>query len=384
MTTFITSLESTNSGLRVAVKDLLDVADLPTTSGSRAFAEVARPAVEDAVCLRELRRRLEEGTARLVGKANLHELAYGISGINPWFGTPVNPLGADLVPGGSSSGSAVAVADDQADVAIGTDTGGSIRIPAACCGVAGLKTTWGRISLDGVRPLAPSMDTVGPMARDVRGLVAGMQLLEKGFELPATDPPALRVGRLYLPAQPAVDQAIDRAVARSGCSVRAIELPTWATADRATLTLLNAEAWKTHTALVRGGATLGPDVAERLKAASTISPTEIAAANEVAAAWRAELSRVFETVDLLATPVLADRPPPLSDPSRMAGIRHTAPVNLAGLPALALPVPAEGLWGGSPGGRGSLPASLQLIGPAGSEGLLLQAGSLIESSGGLV
>ena len=92
-----------------------------------------------------------------------------MTGVNPWYGTPVNPLDPALVPGGSSSGSAVAVATGEADVAYGSDTGGSVRIPAACCGIAGLKTTWGRIPLDGVWPLSPSFDTVGPMARDVAG-----------------------------------------------------------------------------------------------------------------------------------------------------------------------------------------------------------------------
>src|SRR5438034_49487 len=119
---------------------------------------------------------------RIVGKTNLHELAFGTSGINPWFGTPTNPLDPGLVPGGSSSGSAVAVATDEADVALGSDTGGSVRIPSACCGTAGLKTTWGRVSLEGVWPLSLSLDTIGPMARDVRGVITGMTLLEPGFQ----------------------------------------------------------------------------------------------------------------------------------------------------------------------------------------------------------
>ena len=117
----------------------------------------------------------------IVGKVNLHELAFGASGVNEYFGTPVNPLDPDRVPGGSSSGSAVAVADGEADIAYGSDTGGSIRVPAAFCGVTGLKTTHGRVSLEGVWPLAPSLDTVGPMARDVAGVAAGMALLEPGF-----------------------------------------------------------------------------------------------------------------------------------------------------------------------------------------------------------
>ena len=129
-----------------------------------------------------------------MGKANLHELALGASGVNEYFGTPVNPLDPGRVPGGSSSGSAVAVADGEADLAYGSDTGGSVRVPAAFCGIAGLKTTHGRISLAGVWPLAPSMDTIGPMARDVAGVAAGMALLEPGFSVDRA--PATRVGRI--------------------------------------------------------------------------------------------------------------------------------------------------------------------------------------------
>src|SRR6202044_1310543 len=110
---------------------------------------------------------------RIVGKANLNELALGASGVNEYFGTPVNPLDPGLVPGGSSSGSAVAVAGGEADLAYGSDTGGSVRVPAAFCGITGLKTTHGRIPLAGVWPLAPSMDTIGPMARDVAGVAGG-------------------------------------------------------------------------------------------------------------------------------------------------------------------------------------------------------------------
>src|SRR6185503_18541942 len=143
----------------------------------------ARPAAADAACLAGLRAAIARGEACLAGKTNLHELAYGISGINRAFGTPVNPLDPALVPGGSSSGSAVAVATGEADVAYGSDTGGSIRIPAACCGTAGLKTTHGRVSLEGVWPLAISLDTIGPMATDVAGLVLGMELLEPGFRV---------------------------------------------------------------------------------------------------------------------------------------------------------------------------------------------------------
>src|SRR5438270_2594507 len=177
MATFITRLDATGDGVRVAVKDIIDVVGVPTTAGSRAVERAATPAPEDAACLAGLR----AADARVVGKTNLHELAMLPLGTNPWFGTPVNPLDASLVPGGSSSGSAVAVAIDEADVAIGSDTGGSVRVPSACCGTVGLKTTHGRISVDGVWPLAPSLDTIGPMAATVAGLILGMQLLEPGF-----------------------------------------------------------------------------------------------------------------------------------------------------------------------------------------------------------
>ena len=177
MTTFITRLDSEGDGPRLAVKDIIDVAGVPTTAGSRALARTAKPAERDAACLSGAR----AAGARIVGKTNLHELAMLPIGTNPWFGTPVNPLDAALIPGGSSSGSAVAVADGEADVALGSDTGGSIRVPAACCGITGLKTTFGRVSVEGVWPLATSLDTIGPMAATISGLVLGMQLLEPGF-----------------------------------------------------------------------------------------------------------------------------------------------------------------------------------------------------------
>src|SRR4029077_389927 len=159
MSTWILKEATPGPGLRVAVKDLIDVAGLPTTAGSPAGAHPGGAAAADAACLAGLRAAIARGEACLAGKTNLHELAYGISGINRAFGTPVKPLDSALVPGGSSSGSAVAVATGEADVAYGSDTGGSIRIPAACCGVAGLKNTGGRVPPDGGRAAAPSPDT---------------------------------------------------------------------------------------------------------------------------------------------------------------------------------------------------------------------------------
>ena len=341
MSTWILREAASGPGLRVAVKDLIDVDGLPTTAGSRAIADQATPAAADALCLAGLRAAIDRGEACLAGKTNLHELAYGISGINAAFGTPVNPLDPQRVPGGSSSGSAVAVASGEADVSYGSDTGGSIRIPAACCGIAGLKTTWGRIPLTGVWPLAPSMDTVGPMARDVAGLIAGMQLLEPGFAVSGHAPRV--IGRVVIGADPVIDQAVDAALAATGWEVVQVGLDGLDRATAAAMTVLDAEAWASdgaHAELAPDK--IGRDVLARLREASAITPAAVSAAREQAARWRATLSSLWDRVDLLALPTLLGFPPTLDRSRDMVHIRGlTSPVNLAGVPALALPVPAE-------------------------------------------
>src|SRR5215468_1684362 len=163
--------------LRIAVKDAIDMAGSVTTAGCVAVRDRAVPATEDAACLAGVR----ASDAVILGKTTLTELCLSPVGVNPTFGTPVNPVAPDLIPGGSSSGSAVAVASGEAEIGLGTDTGGSVRIPAACCGIVGLKTTWGRVPTAGVWPLAPSLDTVGPIARTVAEVATGMRLLEPGF-----------------------------------------------------------------------------------------------------------------------------------------------------------------------------------------------------------
>ena len=371
MPTFIRRLDHpAGSPVRLAVKDIIDVAGVPTTSGSRVLAEGAAPAPGDAACLAGSR----AAGAAVVGKTNLHELAFGVSGVNPWFGTPVNPLDPRLVPGGSSSGSAVAVATGEADVALGTDTGGSNRIPAACCGVVGLKTTRGRVSLEGVAPLAPSLDTVGPLAAEVSGCVKGMALLEPGFSVDGCEP-AATVGRVRLPAESWIDEAIDSALrswaSAAGAKVVETALVGWEAATHAAMTILSFEAWQTHGALWRShGQELSPDVARRLELASFLEPEEAAAAWEAGRDWARELEAVFASVDLLALPVLAAAPPTLDDAARLGDIRYAAPFNLAGVPALSMPIRS----------RTRLPASLQLAGPAGSEERILVTAGGVEAA----
>ncbi len=367
MTTFITRYETSGSGVRLAVKDLIDMEGERTTAGCRAVAERAVPAARDAKCLAGAR----AAGARIVGRTNLHELALGVTGVNEWYGTPLNPLDPTRVPGGSSSGSAVAVATGEADVAYGSDTGGSVRIPAACCGTAGLKTTWGRIPLDGVWPLAPSFDTVGPMARTVDGLVTGMQLLEPGFTVADAASADLTVGRLALEADPLITAALDRALGLVGWDCRDLAVPGWGDATMHAGLLLVVEAWASDAYLVQEDpAGISADVRARLELGSAFDEATVRAAWKAQRTWKAALEEIFSQVDILVTPTLTIFPPRLDEGDDLLVSRCTFPVNLAGVPALSLPVPADG----------PLPASIQLIGPAHSEERLLAAGALLEAA----
>jgi amidase len=370
--TWIVSDSTPGAGPRVAVKDIIDMAGLPTTAGSRPLADIARPAERDAACLAGLRAAIGAGQARFAGKTNLHELAYGISGINAAFGTPVNPLDPRRMPGGSSSGSGTAVAAGEADIAYGTDTGGSIRIPAACCGITGLKTTWGRISLDGVRALASGLDTIGPMARDVAGVAAGMALLEPGFTVASASPQS--VGVLAFDADPRITGAIDAALRTAEFDVVPVRVPGLEQVIAASITVLDAQAWQANRDLVAAaGDQLGGDVRDRLEHSSTITPAQVTAAETVIAHWREILTGLFQQVDLLAAPSLLGFPPQLDEAHLLWRLRAlTSPVNTAGVPALALPVPVRG-WDAGP-----IPANVQLIGPLNSEERLLAAGARLE------
>jgi amidase len=321
-----------------------------------------------------LRAAIQAGQARFAGKTNLHELAYGISGINSAFGTPVNPLDPRLMPGGSSSGSGTAVAAGEADIAYGTDTGGSIRIPAACCGIAGLKTTWGRVANDGVRPLARGLDTVGPMARDVAGVITGMALLEPGFAV-AADPPRT-VGVLTIDADPLITDAIDAALRTAEFNLVRVGIPRLDQIIAAAVTVLDAQAWQASRDLVAvAGDQLGSDVRARLKLASTITGAQVAAAEVVIAGWQDTLDALWREVDMLAAPTLLGFPPLLDEAHVLWKLRAlTSPVNAAGVPSLALPLPVRDRR------AGPVPANVQLIGPRNSEERLLAAGLVVEQA----
>lgn len=365
MTTFITRYDVDGPGIRLAVKDLIDVAGTATTCGSAAFAD-APPAERDASCVTAARR----AGAVIVGKTNLHELALGATGVNPWSGTPTNPLDDGRVPGGSSSGSAVAVATGEADVAYGTDTAGSCRIPAACCGVVGLKTTHGRIPTDGVHPVAPSLDAVGPLARDVDGIIAGMRLLDPGFTPVASQP--RRVGRVRVRADADVQAAIDEALARAGFEVEEVEVPDWDDAYGAGAAILLAESGEHLGHLLERREQLGEDIAAKLDAARYLEHERVVQARATIDRWRAAFLALVERSGLLALPTIPSAPPPL-DAGAAAEVelsRLTFAANLAGVPAIALPVPTGGTF----------PASLQLVGPPGGEEVVVAAAFTVASS----
>ncbi len=365
MSTWILRLDGPGTGPRVAIKDLVDVAGTPTTGACPVLAAVATPAAEDAPCLAGLR----AAGAVIVGKTNLHELACGGTGVNPHYGTPVNPLDPTRIPGGSSSGNAVALANGEVDVAIGTDTAGSIRTPSACCGTVGLKPTWGRVATRGVWPLAPSLDAVGPMARDVAGVIAGMALLEAGFA--AAQDAAPRIGRVRVPGvDPAIDSAVDALLAACELAVIDVVLPGWdAAVDQAWYVMFH-ELWLADGALYgRDAAGLGDDVRERLELGRAVTIEQHRRGLAHRAAWRSELAAAFERAPVLAWPTLRMFPPRLDEP--VPDTRSTnIVVNHAGHPALALPVPTGG----------PLPASVQLVGPDDSEALLCATALHLEAA----
>jgi Asp-tRNA(Asn)/Glu-tRNA(Gln) amidotransferase A subunit family amidase len=373
-----------SEGLRLAVKDNIDMKGVITTAGSEIFSVTHKPAKEDAACLAIARQR----KVQIIGKTNLSEFAVSPSGMNEYFGTPVNPLKRNLIPGGSSSGNAVALASGMADVAIGTDTAGSVRVPAACCGIVGLKTTFGLVPIEGCYPVEKHLDTVGPMGKDIAHTVQGMELLQDGFAAKyaaakAAKPAgkSIRVGRLKLKGtDPKIDQAVDDALAKAGFQVVELDESVrekWDQAHKDGTTVASAGAWITNGRFQLAVTARTQSV---LRLGQINNATSYRSALARRGAWQTTLSRVFEKVDFIALPTLQKNPPELPLLNLRLGIReaemlplqNTAAVNLAGNPALAVPVPLHGA---------KIPVtSLQLIGPPLSEADLLNAGRLVEDA----
>lgn len=373
-----------SQGLRLAVKDNIDMKGVITTAGSEIFSVTHKPAEKDAPCLAIARRR----NVQIVGKTNMSEFAASPSGMNEYFGTAVNPLKRRLIPGGSSSGNAVALASGMADVAFGTDTAGSIRVPAACCGIVGLKTTYGLIPTKGVYPVEAHLDTVGPMGRDIDHTVQGMELLQDGFgakyaSAKAAKPTArsIRVGRLKLKGtDPKIDQAIDDALAKAGFQVVELDQTLSDQFERANRdgdAVASAGVWMSDG---RFQITVTARTQSVIRLGQINYTTSYRGALARRAAWQRTLHKVFEEVDFIALPTLQKMPPelPLLNlrigilEAQMLQLQNTVAVNFAGNPALALPVPVHG--------EKAPVTSLQLIGPPLAEAGLLNAGRLVEDA----
>jgi aspartyl-tRNA(Asn)/glutamyl-tRNA(Gln) amidotransferase subunit A len=362
---FLARPEEPSPGIPLAVKDLFDTAGLTTTYGSIVYAEYVPERSAEAVT------RLEGAGYANVGKTNLHEFAYGITSVNPHFGTVPNPRYPGRMAGGSSGGSAAALAAGFADAALGTDSGGSIRIPAACCGIAGFKPSYGLVSMDGVFPLAPSFDHGGPMAASVVACEEMLRVLVDGFETTSLDSlEELEVGVAWLDRADPLVQARVREATELFPRRREIELPL---AEGIGPVFMREVADVHRDLFAEFADSYGDNVRTKVERCLALTDVEYEAGVRARDELAEHADEAMDGLDLVLTPTLGFVAPrlPVDDLEiRVATIRLTIPFNSLGWPALALPCgPAED----------SLPASLQIAGRRGSDALVLAAGKLVES-----
>jgi aspartyl-tRNA(Asn)/glutamyl-tRNA(Gln) amidotransferase subunit A len=371
-------------GVPVSVKDIVLTTEAPTTAGSRVFGAGITTA-RDAPVVRRLRR----AGAIILGKTNLHEVALGVTSANEHFGPARNPWDTSRIAGGSSGGSAVAVAAGLGPLSLGSDTRGSIRIPAACCGITGLKPTQGLLPLDGVVPLSPSLDHVGPMARTAAdcalmlGAMAGGAVADRCRRALARRVRGVRVGvpEFYLrDLDGDVQRAVEAAIAqlrRLGARPRTVAIPELEAAHAASVPLSATEAVAFHDAYLRERPeAYGPLVRERLQKAYQWSALEFLRAQEARRAVGAAFARVFDDVDCLVGAVVPVPAPPIGaatvrTPVGESGIvdaftRCNSPQNMGGIPALSLPCGAT---------RGGLPIGWQIMAARGRDDLVLGLGA---------
>jgi aspartyl-tRNA(Asn)/glutamyl-tRNA(Gln) amidotransferase subunit A len=353
-------------GTPVAIKDLLDTAGLVTTYGSSIFADHVPATTAESV------RRLEAAGYAIAGKTNLHEFAYGITSQNAHFGTVPNPRHPGRVAGGSSGGSAAAIAAGDVELALGTDSGGSIRIPASWCGIVGFKPTYGLVPADGCFPLAPSYDHVGPLASTVGGCVELLHVLAPEFEEQELGSLGdLKVAAAWIElADPLVSERV-RAAAVHFPNAEHLEFPL---PDPNENRLFMREVADVHRALFPEHADeYGERVRTKIEACLDVTDAEVASAQRLRDLYREQCAEVLDGYDLLVTPTNAFVAPPDAVDEReirRGGIRFTYPFDALGWPALALPCgPAED----------GLPASVQLAAPEGADALVLAAGGLLAS-----
>lgn len=384
---------NTLQGIPFAVKDLFDTAGIRTTIGSKFFADHI-PETDAFVV-----EKLKQAGAILLGKTNTHEIALGITGNNPHYGTARNPWSTERIPGGSSSGSAIAIATGMALGAIGTDTGGSIRIPASLCGVVGFKPTFGRVSTRGVFPLSWNLDHVGPLASCVRDAAVIMQVIAV---YDPDDPAAIKmlegnylrhlandmkdrkialgVGEFIETSDPEVLQAVREAAKvfaeQLGCHVQAVDVSWMREAALANKLMTQSDGAAVHRDRLKEHPDwFGEDIRRRLEEGANTTSTEYILARRTQTEVRKRFEHFFETHDLLILPTTPIAAPTIEghDAVEQAGrlTRFTAPFNLAGLPALSLP-------GGFT--KEGLPIGLQIVSRSWADAKVLNAGYVFEQA----
>jgi len=343
------------AGQRLAVKDIMAVAGRPVRCGSAVRADAPIEAASAPVV-----DSLLSAGAHLVGTTKLHEFAFGVTGINAVDGTPANAVDGDRIPGGSSSGAAVAVATHVADIAIGTDTGGSVRGPASLNGVVGFKPTRGLLSTTGVFPLSPTLDHVGLFTRDARVLRKTTRALGIISSTEPRRPRRVGVARAALDAasEPvrAVIEAVLSALSRTGVELTNIEWPSGEKVFAATTAIMFSEATHIHRpTLATRSQSYGPDVLGRLVQGAAFDVVEYHAARRMQRRLTAQCLEFFHQVDVVigpTTPVFAPLLSEAADPAVAATIvANTRLANLTGRPAVSVPVPGA-----------SLPIGLQIEG----------------------
>jgi aspartyl-tRNA(Asn)/glutamyl-tRNA(Gln) amidotransferase subunit A len=379
-------------GIPIALKDLFDTAGIRTTAGSKFFADYIPQ--QDAFVVEKLK---QAGTI-LMGKTNTHEIALGVTGNNPHYGTARNPWDTTRIPGGSSAGSAVAVATGMALGALGTDTGGSIRIPASLCGVVGLKPTFGRVSLRGVFPLSWNLDHVGPLTKCVKDAALMLQVISAYDPI---DPAsikmlsgdylghlvddvegkkiALAVGEFVEASDPEVLEAVrqtTKVFASVGCKVQEVEVSWLREAALANGLMTQSDGAAVHRDRLKEHAEMfGEDVRRRLENGAKTSSTDYILARRKQTEVRKRFEQFFEEYDFLVLPSTPIAAPTVEghDAVEQAGrlTRFTAPFNLAGLPALSVPCGFT---------KEGLPIGLQIVSRLWAEAKVLNLGYAFEQS----
>jgi len=365
---FISLTEESGDGEVVAVKDLVDVAGTVTTAGGILLPTT--PAERDAPLVANLRRH----GCVMVGKANLHEWAFGVTNNNAHYGPARNPHDPERITGGSSGGSAAAVAAGLCDWAVGSDTGGSIRVPAGLCGVVGFKPTLGTVSTEGVWPLASTLDTMGPLAPDVRTAARALEMMAGTGSFEVTDTVRLADFRLAVPRGwfEDLDDETRAAWQRVAGHLPEIDFPTWSDLGAPGSVILEAEALALHRKWVESTPeSYGPDVLANFKRGYDRSAIDYLGALQAQKRLRIEVAEAMGGCDAILVPATPRVAPKIADSDGVRPLltRYTRPFNVTGQPIVTIPAPTDGL-----------PVGVQVVGAWGADALTAQVAAALEDA----